>query len=363
MARSEAPGSRSGKTTLVTRFSALGDVAMTLPLLYNVALSNPERRFLLLTRPLPARIFINAPENLEVLPVDLKNHGSLGDMARLTMRLCRQYDIDSYADLHDVLRTKWMRLLMRLRGVRTRHIDKLRRRKRALTRRNGKDLVPLTPVHRLYADVFTHLGITRRRSFISLFGPEGADPSLTAPIFGDTVPDFDEGLHIAIAPFARHRGKIYPEHHIRKVIDTLAARPGVTLYLMGGREETELLEKWRAGRGNIVNVAAAGAGFEAELALLSRCHLLLSMDSANMHLASLVGCPVVSIWGATHPYTGFYGRGQKPENAVQTALPCRPCSIYGNRPCLRGDYMCLEALPPETVITRIDKVCGNREEN
>ena len=80
-----------------------------------------------------------------------------------------------------------------------------------------------------------------------------------------------------------------------------------------------------------------------------------------MHLASLVGCPVVSIWGATHPYTGFYGRGQKPENAVQTALPCRPCSIYGNRPCLRGDYMCLEALPPATVIARIDKVCGNRE--
>lgn len=350
----------SRKTTLVTRFSALGDVAMTLPLLYNIALSNPNRHFLLLTRPLPSRLFINAPKNLEVRSIDLKHQGSLSALLNLTRQLCNEFDIDTYADLHDVLRTKWLRILMQLRGIKTRHIDKIRKQRRALTRKNGKNLIPLTPVHTLYANVFTNLGISRERSFISLFNTDGAEIDLIKPIFANNnIPNFEEGIHIAIAPFAQHKGKIYPEHHIRNVIRHYAQRSDTYIYLLGGgAEEIAKLEEWRESYENVINVAAAKAGLKAELALLSKCHVLLSMDSANMHLASLVGCPVVSIWGATHPYTGFYGRRQKLENAVQTALPCRPCSIYGNKPCLRGDYLCLEALPPETVISRINKVCA-----
>ncbi|MBQ9471009.1 MAG: glycosyl transferase family 1, partial [Bacteroidales bacterium] len=80
-----------------------------------------------------------------------------------------------------------------------------------------------------------------------------------------------------------------------------------------------------------------------------------SMDSANMHLASLVGTSVVSIWGATHPYAGFYGWHQLPDNAVQIDLPCRPCSVYGNRPCFRNDYACLNLISPDMVLERLEQ--------
>ena len=92
--------------------------------------------------------------------------------------------------------------------------------------------------------------------------------------------------------------------------------------------------------------------------LMSQLDVMLSMDSANMHLASLVNTPVVSIWGATHPYSGFMGWNQSMQNVIQTDLPCRPCSIYGKTPCHRGDYACLTSIKPETVVKKLLQAVG-----
>jgi ADP-heptose:LPS heptosyltransferase len=82
---------------------------------------------------------------------------------------------------------------------------------------------------------------------------------------------------------------------------------------------------------------------------------MVTMDSGNMHLASLVACPVISVWGATHTLAGFYGWNQNPDDAVQIELDCRPCSIYGNKECHRGDYACLNEISPETLAQRIKR--------
>ena len=95
-----------------------------------------------------------------------------------------------------------------------------------------------------------------------------------------------------------------------------------------------------------------------EQVLMSHLDVMLSMDSANMHLASLVHVPVVSVWGATHPYAGFMGWGQSVDRAVQLDMPCRPCSVFGQKPCWRGDYACLREIKPEWVIEKIEKVIG-----
>jgi len=84
---------------------------------------------------------------------------------------------------------------------------------------------------------------------------------------------------------------------------------------------------------------------------------MISMDSANMHLASLFGVPVVSVWGATHPFAGFMGFGQSPDRAVQIDdLECRPCSVFGNKPCFRGDHACMEWITPERVLEKVGQV-------
>jgi ADP-heptose:LPS heptosyltransferase len=92
--------------------------------------------------------------------------------------------------------------------------------------------------------------------------------------------------------------------------------------------------------------------FKTELQFISSLDIMVSMDSANMHLASLYGVPVVSIWGGTHPYLGFYGWGQKETNAVQIELSCRPSSVFGNKPCY-NDLACMKGIAPLMIYDKV----------
>ncbi len=328
---------------------------MTIPVVYNVCRTNEQVRFIFITKKLPASIFLNKPENLEVIPIELNQYKGLSGLWRLASELRGAYDIDAFADLHGSLRTRIMRLFLRLRGVRTAHIHKQRLRRRALTRARNKVMLPLTPTRAKYREVFWSLGLPREDSFDHIF--QGAEPS--PELYAAATPPCAPGeTWIAVAPFAAHAGKIYPPEMMEQVVATLAARPGYKLFLFGGgREETATLARWRAKYGeNLVNMAELRLGLPAEMALLRHCRVMVSMDSANMHLASLVRLRVVSIWGATHPYCGFMGWHQRREDTVQLDMVCRPCSIYGNHPCRRGDYHCLRGIQPGFIISRIDRL-------
>jgi ADP-heptose:LPS heptosyltransferase len=140
---------------------------------------------------------------------------------------------------------------------------------------------------------------------------------------------------------------------MEKLLDHLGREEGIRLFLFGGRgEEQRILENWAARYPHTFSLAGRYA-LDQELALMSRLNLMLSMDSANMHLASLVGLRVLSFWGATHPWAGFYAYGQDPADAVGADLPCRPCSVYGNKPCYRGDWACLHGIPYTVLLERI----------
>ena len=96
--------------------------------------------------------------------------------------------------------------------------------------------------------------------------------------------------------------------------------------------------------------------FAEELEIIKELNLMVSMDSSNMHFASVLGVPVVSIWGATHPDFGFYPQQQDRSNALCANLPCQPCSAFGQKPCRYGDYRCLTAITPERVFDRIQQI-------
>lgn len=345
------PRKSKGKHILISRFSALGDVAMTLPSVYNACRANPDVHFYFLTRKHPAQIFINRPPNLTVLGIDLKEYDGVGGMLRLAKELRDKYHIDTFVDLHDVLRTKLLRFFLKLYGVRCSHIDKGRAEKRALTRNSNKVLVQLKPTPQRYEETFERAGVKLGDTFQSIFVDSKGDPEQFASV---SEPHRDGERWIAIAPFAKHPGKIYPLDQMAKVVKQLAAQPDTRIFIFGfGPEEEEGIDRLADGAPNVINMARANLGIGAELSLLSHCDVMLSMDSANMHLASLVGLRTVSIWGATHPYTGFLGWHQKVNDTVQLDMTCRPCSVFGNKPCKRGDYHCLRGITPQMVMSKI----------
>lgn len=339
---------------LVSRFSALGDIAMTIPTVYNACTANPDRHFYFLTRRHPASLFINAPENLTVAGVDLDNYKGIRGLWRLASSLRVRYGIDLYVDLHDVIRTRLLRVFLTLKGVRAVHINKGRRAKKELTRKKHKVLLPLVPTTVRYDDTFLRAGISLDRSFTSVFdsSPDGkGDPAE----FASVTPPKRQGEHwLAVAPFAKHKGKIYPMELLEKVIAHFDGVPGEKIFVFGfGDKENAGIAELARKYPSVVNMAEAGLGIPAELSLLSHCDVMLSMDSANMHLASLVGLRTVSVWGATHPYTGFLGRGQNPDDTVQLEMTCRPCSVFGDKPCFRGDWHCLWGINPRIIVQKL----------
>ena len=334
---------------LVTRFSALGDVMMVLPVLYDVCRAHPDVRFVLASRPWAAKLAQRPPANLTVVSVDLKGaHKGVAGMLRLARELKRDHHIDAMADLHSVMRTWVLGAALRLQGVPVRRIDKGRRDKRALIA--GRSTQPLPHTTERYRDVFARLGLDSQPAFTTLF-----DHDLPPCSLAGEKPDGHRW--IAVAPFAAHEGKVYPPEHMRQVVDQLAADEPTHIFLLGGGgDERDTLATWAEAHDNVTSVAGIDHTFADELALLTRCDAMVSMDSANMHLASLVALPVVSVWGATHPHCGFMGYRQSTDNAVQLTLDCRPCSVFGNKPCRLGDRRCMTGITPEMIVNKVNQL-------
>ena len=347
------------RTFLIARFSAIGDVALTIPVLYSVCRRNPATKFVFLTRKNLESIFINTPENLTVEGVDLDSPAFKGifGMRRLTSAMYRKYRFSGFIDLHDVIRTRLIALFCRTRRIKVFRIDKGRREKRALTKKGKKNLYPIKPQVERYAETFlkADIPVGDLKNFKGVFGGRNLAP---AEMFSRiTTPKPNGKRWIAVAPFAAHTGKIYPPALMKEVVDALAAEKNTRLFLLGGGDgEQKILEEWAEGHGNITSLAGKRLGFASEMALLNHCDAALTMDSANMHLASLAMTPTVSVWGATHPYLGFYGFG-KGNLTVHLPMRCRPCSVFGNRQCRLSPSAkyppCLSDLSPALILSTL----------
>ncbi len=343
------------KNVLITRFSAFGDVAMTIPVVYSVCRAYPKVNFILATRPSMTAMFVNPPANLNVVGIDLKEkYKGIAGLSRLSRDLCSLYSVDAFADLHNVLRTKVLSVFMRMRKIATASLVKPRAKRKELTRKHNKILLPLVPQSARYLEVFARLGLPAALSFTSLYA--GKASAATSDFAKITKPKPKGIKWIGIAPFAAHKGKIYPIHLMRQVVEKLPETlgPDIKVYLLGGGgKEQEILEQWEAQIPFVQSLAGKRYGFAAELALFNHLDAMIAMDSANMHLAAIAGTPTISIWGATHPYCGFKAWKQNEESTIQLPLSCRPCSVYGEKPCFRGDYLCLSAIRPDTIIAKI----------
>lgn len=335
---------------LVIRISSFGDVAMLVPVIFSVAAKYPQDRFSVMTRKAFVPLFENLGFNINVLPLDIngRHKGIMGYFR--TIRRIATLGFSHVADEHDVLRSKGVRYFMALTGRKIAVIDKERKEKRSLIANKSINMPVKNTIQR-YQEVFDKLGFPAPMIFTNILEFIPHDISKIKSIAPEK-----KGRWIGIAPFARHKGKIYPLEKMEKVIEQLSNEENTTVFLFGAsKEEESILTRWQKKYPGIVN-ATGRMGLEKELILISYMDVMLSMDSANMHLASLVQVPVVSIWGATHPSLGFYGFKQDADNAVQIDLDCRPCSVFGDLPCQRGDYACLTRITEESIISKVHKV-------
>lgn len=319
------------KKLLVIRFSALGDVAIMVPVLRLVAEKYPDWDFTMLSRGMCEPLFKGMPSNVHFVGADLKgrHHGRKG-----LERLLKDIDyksFDAVVDMHLVLRSFYLTMRMLFAGKRIAWIHKAHLSKWLIVHGLMSTRLALVPTYKRYQHAFNRLGF------------DVHIPNFT--FSGNTVKR--EG--IGIAPFAAHAGKIYPIEKMEQVVKILSERLNgkETIYLFGaGSKEKEILESWEQKYKGVVSLVGKSDMAE-EIELMRRLRVVVSMDSGNMHLASIADTRVISIWGATHTALGFLGYGQSVNDCIQKDLKCRPCSVFGKKKCKYGDYRCLNFTPEE----------------
>ncbi len=352
----KAYGPLTSKTTppphiLVIRLSAMGDVAMTIPVLSALVAQHPGIKVTVLTRAFFKPLFYGL-ENVRVYEADVKNtHKGLRGLWKLYKEL-KNLNIDMVADLHNVLRSKVLRLYFKLESIPFVQIDKGRAEKKALTSPTKKVFKPLKSTHQRYADVFKELGFPLNLKTVSLL-PKRSMASTSKNLVAGK-----DRIWIGIAPFAAFQGKMYPLELMEKVIAALNNTDKYILLLFGGGEkEKKLLDSWDRKFNNCINLVGK-LPFTEELALISHLHLMVAMDSGNAHLASMFGVPTLSLWGVTHPYAGFYPFGQDINNALlsnRKEYPLIPTSVYGNK-CPEEYKNAMRSIAPEDVLAKIEEL-------
>ena len=333
----------------VIRLSAMGDVAMTVPVIRALVEQNPNVKITVVSRPF-FKPFFNGIPNVNFFSVDVKGRhkGFLG-ILKLHSDL-KQLNIDAVADLHNVVRSQILRTLFALSGKKVAYTDKGRVEKRALTRAQDKIFSPIKTMVERHVDTFKKLGFS-----IDLSNPKFPQKVNLAEDILKITGEKTIQKWIGIAPFAQYDSKVYPKDLIEKVIEELASDTTNKIFLFGGgNKEIEILNSFSNCNQNVINVAGK-LKLQQELDLISNLDVMLSMDSGNSHIAAMLGVKVITLWGATHPFTGFAPFNQPFENCLvsdREKFPLLPTSVYGNKK-VEGYQDAMRTISPEKVVEKI----------
>ncbi len=339
---------------LVWRLSAMGDVAMTVPVLKEVVKTYPTVQITVVSKPFFKPLFEIIP-NVTFVSADVKDtHKGITGLFSLYKEL-KKSEITHVADLHNVLRSKIIRSFFKTNLIPIASINKGRAEKKELTKNAEKTIQQLKTTHQRYADVFATLGFP-----ISLKPIEKNQLELSEKTL--SITGKKKNNWIGIAPFAAFEGKIYPFQLMKEVLLELSKLDCKIFLFGGGEQETKKLDELSNEIPKTVSIASK-LNFKDELSLISNLDVMISMDSGNAHLSAMHGIDTITLWGVTHPHAGFAPYMQPKEYQILPDMETYnklPCSIYGNK-IFKGYENVMESIAPEKMVKKVIDVIQKKE--
>jgi heptosyltransferase II len=325
---------------LLVRFSSIGDVLLTTPLVRALARRHPEARLVYVTKRAMAPLVADNPHVAEVVALEP------GEPIRHLAQRLRSLGPTHGLDLHGSIRSAGLRLLVRCRWA------GYRKRKLARTLLISTKLDAYrraTPVAERYFEAARRLD-TR---------PDGGPPEFCLGAGATERVDqwlSERGLAAgplaALAPGAAHATKRWPVAQWAALTERLGSA-GYGVVVVGGPEDRGLAQQLVAG-----GRAASGAGefsLQETGALLQRARVVVSGDTGVMHMATGVGTPVVALFGPTVRQFGFFPYAARAV-VLERALGCRPCSATGTATCPLGHHRCLADIAPADVLAAVERL-------
>ena len=331
----------------------MGDVIMLLPVLKGVLESNKDLEIYLLTRKYLFPFF-EGIKNLHLLEADLSDrHEGFRGIYRLFQDLKNEINPDEVIDLHQVLRTYLLNFFFKLKGTKVTKFDKGTLEKKIQVKKKSKQQLPNT-IDR-YQKAFEEIGLKFQLPNAPILKKKIDEENFTQN-FGALT---KETKLIGIAPFAQHKQKIWGVDKVEKLIVKIQQNYEAKIILFGGGlTEINRLSRLESKFENVF-VSAQRYALDEEIGIIGHLDAMISMDSANMHIAALCGTPTISIWGGTHSALGFAPYQQPKENIIEYTgdkIACRPCSVYGNKKCIYNDVRCMNYVEVDQVYNRLREI-------
>jgi lipopolysaccharide heptosyltransferase II len=346
------PISHLSPDILVVRFSAIGDILLTTPLLRAIRTRHPGARIAYLTKEQYAPLVSDNPNVNEVLAI--KEEEGLRTIAA-TIRMVRYSHL---LDLHGSLRTLGLRTIAR--GPWSTFSK--RRLERQVLITTKRDIYPTdTPVAERYFEAAANLDVEidggPPEFFLSAKAEERVAELLTRLGVGEAR------ALVALAPGAAHATKCWPSEGWIRLGRRLAGT-GAEVVVLGGPDDAELAEAVVSGiRGRLASdeerrvISVAGMlGLQGTGAVIKRAAALVSNDTGVMHMATSLDTPLVALFGPTVRQFGFYPYRANRSAVIELPLECRPCSAHGGPSCPLGHHRCMRAIAPENVFEALCSV-------
>ncbi len=348
---------RKVKKILIVRFSSLGDVVLTTPVVGALKSAFPESKIFFLTKTGYRDLLRADPRISELVEFDPDGkHKGITGLLRLASEL-RSQDFDLLVDLHSNLRSFFIRHLVKSQ-------IKLKYNKRWLTR--------FLMVHCKFLKTEPICTVDSYLGALSKLQIDHADrnprifPAADDLEFAENFlleHDVKKGdIVIAVHPGAKWDTKRWDQEKFAEVCRTLVDRLTAKLMLLGEEREEAIIRE--VGSGLPVDRAfeVLNLPLGKLAALIRRCNCLISNDSGPMHLASALGVPVVAIFGPTHPKLGFAPVGSK--NVVLCAeVKCSPCSLHGEKKCKQKSRFCMDLIDPDRVVQAVEQLSKEKKSN
>ena len=338
---------------LVVQTGFFGDVVLSTPVFRNLKIRFPEAELFVLTTPHSASLVRFHPDVDEVLSYDKRGKdSSLFGLFRMSSAL-RRRKFDMVFSLHKSYRTA---LLLWLAGIPKRYGFDEAKARRLYTACASRKGFPHEVLRNLA--ILQNIGIS----------PEETEQKMQIGIPADALREADELLSrfslrkcIGVAPGSVWATKRWTVEGFSEVVRALDSQ-GFSVVLIGGKNDLDAAIKIEQLSGVAVLNLVGRAKFMLSAAVISRLEILVTNDSAPLHIASACGTPVVAVFCATVPEFGF-GPWKVPSETVGVqGLACRPCARHGGQHCPTGTNACQLQLSPLAVLHAVKRVLAQSEE-
>jgi heptosyltransferase-2 len=331
---------------LIIQTAYPGDVILTTPLIAATQLIFPNARIDFLTTPVSANLIETQPavDRVIVFAKRGQDRGIRG-LLRLAKELRTSEKYDLALIPHRSLRSAvlpWCAQIRTRIGFNT-------------------SAAPIFFTHKVLYHPHWH-EVERNLHLLSIFQP--TLPQILPRIYPDTADEqiilnflaarnlLNHKPLIAIAPGSVWETKKWLKNGFAELCQLIAIEFDSPVFLIGGQADRELCD-WIAAHSpaNVYNTAGQFT-LRQSAALLSRCQVLVTNDSAPLHLGVAVQIPVIALFGPTVPAFGFYPYGPN-HLVIEKSVACRPCGIHGGKRCPTGTFLCMRGITAHEILLAI----------